>query len=77
MIEIYFGDGKGKTTAAVGLAVRACGYGLPVTVAQFLKTDRSGERAVLRNLPGVTGALAEYDGFCSLCTWYLKIKNSE
>ena len=46
MIQIYHGDGKGKTTAAVGLAVRAVGSGLPVLFVQFLKDDTSGEIAI-------------------------------
>lgn len=51
MIQVYTGDGKGKTTAAVGLAVRAHGHGLRVAVFQFLKTDRdNGEARVLRRL---------------------------
>ncbi len=53
MIEIYCGDGKGKTTASVGLAVRAAGHDIPVIFAQFLKDDSSGEIAVLRALPEV------------------------
>jgi len=53
MIEIYCGDGKGKTTAAVGLAVRAAGHGIPVFFLQFMKDGGSGELVVLRNLPGV------------------------
>lgn len=53
MIEIYCGDGKGKTTASVGLAVRAAGHGMPVIFAQFLKDDGSGEIAILRALPQV------------------------
>ena len=53
MIQIYCGDGKGKTTASVGLAVRAAGHGIPVIFAQFLKDDSSGEIAVLRTLPQV------------------------
>ena len=36
-IQVYTGDGKGKTTAALGLALRAAGAGLPVYMAQFLK----------------------------------------
>ena len=48
MIQIYHGDGKGKTTAAVGLAVRAVGSGLPVLFVQFLKDDTSGELAKTR-----------------------------
>lgn len=53
MIQVYCGDGKGKTTASVGLAVRAAGHGIPVIFAQFLKDDSSGEVAVLRALPQV------------------------
>jgi cob(I)alamin adenosyltransferase len=37
MIQVYTGDGKGKTTAALGLACRAVGYGLKVFIIQFLK----------------------------------------
>ena len=53
MIEIYHGDGKGKTTAAAGLAVRAMGYEIPVLFVQFLKDDTSGEIAMLRRLGAV------------------------
>ncbi|MEG0766055.1 MAG: cob(I)yrinic acid a,c-diamide adenosyltransferase [Pseudoflavonifractor sp.] len=54
MIQIYCGDGKGKTTAAMGLAVRCAGRGNPVVVAQFLKSSDSGERLILGKLAGVT-----------------------
>ncbi len=53
-IHIYYGDGKGKTTAAVGLAVRAAGSGLRVLVFQFLKDNTSNERKILEALPNVT-----------------------
>ncbi len=53
MIHIYCGDGKGKSTASMGLCVRATGYSIPVLVAQFLKDDTSGELNVLRTLPTV------------------------
>ncbi|RJP17710.1 MAG: cob(I)yrinic acid a,c-diamide adenosyltransferase [Deltaproteobacteria bacterium] len=36
-VQVYTGDGKGKTTASLGLAVRAAGHGLKVTVLQFMK----------------------------------------
>lgn len=53
-IHIYYGDGKGKTTAAVGLAVRAAGSGLKVLFFQFLKDNSSNERKILEALLGVT-----------------------
>lgn len=52
-IHLYYGDGKGKTTAAVGLAVRACGSGMRVGVLSFLKDGTASEHAVLRTIPGI------------------------
>ena len=53
-VHLYCGDGKGKTTAAIGLAVRAAGTGKQVVAARFLKTDQSGEVEILKRLPEVT-----------------------
>jgi cob(I)alamin adenosyltransferase len=53
-IHIYCGDGKGKTTAAVGLSVRASGCGKRVLITRFLKTDHSGEVKALNALSGIT-----------------------
>lgn len=53
MIHLYCGDGKGKTTAACGLAVRAAGSGMRVLFVQFFKSGRSSEINVLSALPGV------------------------
>ena len=50
LIHVYYGDGKGKTTAAMGLAMRALGVGMRVTVLQFLKNRPSGEVAMLEKL---------------------------
>ena len=48
LILVHTGDGKGKTTAALGLAVRACGAGLKVLILQFIKGQRrSGELKAL------------------------------
>lgn len=50
LVHLYSGGGKGKTTAAVGLALRAVGQGWPVVVCQFLKGRRTGEAEPLRRL---------------------------
>lgn len=53
LIHIYCGDGKGKTSAAIGLAVRAAGSGLPVLIVRFLKTEQSGELKALEGIPKI------------------------
>jgi cob(I)alamin adenosyltransferase len=50
LLHLYTGSGKGKTTAAVGLAARAAGNGCPVIFAQFLKDEPTGELASLKAL---------------------------
>lgn len=50
LVQIYTGDGKGKTTAAIGLAVRAAGAGFRCLFCQFLKGQDSAELAPLHNL---------------------------
>ena len=50
LIHIYCGDGKGKTTAAMGLAIRAAGRKKKVFITQFLKSGKSGELVSLEKL---------------------------
>jgi cob(I)alamin adenosyltransferase len=50
-VQVYTGNGKGKTTAAIGLAVRALGAGWRVFFGQFLKTGRYSEHTVLSRFP--------------------------
>ncbi len=54
LIHIYCGDGKGKTSAAAGLAVRAAGCGKKVLFARFLKNEESGELRILDMVPEIT-----------------------
>ena len=61
--QVYTGDGKGKTTAALGLALRACGAGLRVFIGQFIKGMAYAELAVIKErLEGVE--LAQYGRDC-------------
>ena len=53
LIHVYCGDGKGKTTAAAGLAVRAAGCGKNVIFAQFMKGNESGEIAAMKQIEGI------------------------
>jgi cob(I)alamin adenosyltransferase len=55
LVQIFTGDGKGKTSAAIGAVIRALGHGLKVYIALFMKGDYPyGERKILSGLPGVT-----------------------
>lgn len=61
MLHIYCGDGKGKTTAALGLAIRAAGAGLRVHIVQLMKGAPTSELAALRAVSGVTVARCDRD----------------
>lgn len=55
LLLVYTGHGKGKTTAALGLAFRALGRGMRVAVVQFVKGKwKTGERVLAETLPGLT-----------------------
>lgn len=68
-VQIYTGNGKGKTTAALGLGLRATGRGFKVLMVQFLKGTDSGEYENVKNLEGFKMVqIGESDKF----TWKLK-----
>ncbi|MEO0100875.1 MAG: cob(I)yrinic acid a,c-diamide adenosyltransferase [candidate division WOR-3 bacterium] len=54
MIQVYTGNGKGKTTAAIGQAIRALGHNWKILMIQFMKGDEYGEIKVLKKLPNIT-----------------------
>lgn len=55
MVQVYTGDGKGKTTAALGQALRALGHGFKVIMIQFMKGDPNyGELATAKKIPNFT-----------------------
>ena len=73
LIHIYCGDGKGKTSAAVGLAVRAAGCGVKVLFTRFLKDEDSGELRILDEIPGIEVIHLERSyGFYSTLSEYEK-----
>jgi cob(I)alamin adenosyltransferase len=53
-VQVYTGDGKGKTTAALGLALRASGHGMRTYIGQFMKGQQYGELIALRDHPLIT-----------------------
>jgi len=54
LVQIYTGDGKGKTTAALGLSIRASGHGLKTYIGQFIKGQHYGELTALRDNSWIT-----------------------
>lgn len=54
MVHIYCGNGKGKTTAALGLSVRCAGCGKNIAFVQFLKNSKSGEICSLKSIENIT-----------------------
>ncbi len=60
LIHIYCGEGKGKTTAALGLAMRACGGEYHVVFTQFIKAWDTCELEILRSLPNITLLRGEF-----------------
>ena len=66
LIMVHTGKGKGKSTAAMGLAMRAMGHGLKVGIVQFVKgVWETGERAILDDYPDLVTIKAMGEGF----TW--------
>ncbi len=63
MIHVYYGNGKGKTTAAMGLAIRAAGHGRSVIVVQFLKSSPTGEEQSLSKFPNIRLLRGKSGGF--------------
>lgn len=53
LIHLYEGDGKGKTTAALGLCIRFAGNGGTVVFTQFMKRNDSGELKILEQIEGI------------------------
>jgi cob(I)alamin adenosyltransferase len=53
-VQVYTGDGKGKTSAALGLALRAAGHGMRTYIGQFMKGQHYGELDALRDQPLIT-----------------------
>lgn len=75
-VHIYYGNGKGKTTSALGTAIRALGNNLSVHLVQFMK---NGASSLEQQIPGEIKALTKFPNFTykrfGLGSWYFKGKN--
>jgi cob(I)alamin adenosyltransferase len=63
MIHVYTGDGKGKTTAALGSALRGAGAGMKIFIAQFVKGKKCSEIKALRKFKNIEVAQFGKSGF--------------
>ena len=69
LLHIYCGDGKGKTTASLGLSLRMAGAGMRVAFVQFMKGSDTAELMSLKLIPGITVMRCDRDyGFCGTFT---------
>lgn len=67
LIVVITGNGKGKTTSALGMALRACGHGLRVCIIQFMKGDLyAGEWDGVKRLDCAIELIATGKGFCGI-----------
>lgn len=72
-LQVYTGNGKGKTTAAIGLAIRAAGAGLKVYIGQFIKQMEYSEVNILKNIEGITWELYGTNG----CILYRPVNETD
>lgn len=76
LVQIFWGNGKGKTTSALGTALRACGNGYSIHLIQFMK---NGASTLDQQIPGEIKALEKFDNFTyerfGVGDWYIKGKN--
>lgn len=75
-VQVFWGNGKGKTTSSLGTALRACGSGFSVHLVQFMK---NGASTLDEQIPGEIKALSKFENFSykrfGLGDWYVKGKN--
>ncbi len=76
LVQVFWGNGKGKTTSALGMALRACGNNFNVHLVQFMK---NGANSLEQQIPGEILSLSKFPNFShkrfGLGNWYIKGKN--
>ena len=77
-VQVFYGNGKGKTTSALGTVLRACGNNYKVHLVQFMK---NGASTLEEQIPGEIKALSKFESFSfkrfGLGDWYIKNKNHQ